>query len=396
MVESTSDMKKIANLFQNMMKSVEEISPTDKKFEYDMQDFDLKIQWDICGVPGYQIFNNGDYSWGFEEKLEDPDLILEITETAVALKFLRGEIEHFVFYYFKDRFVLHYIERWKSVKIDNKILKQKELKLLLSCYYSKGYHKKYHPFILTKIPIFRDMAEKWYNPETADVYYVPINESLGKFEDQILPVKVLEHFINKSEHFLLFNSCGCRVVHKCQDHDRSIGCMYLGADVVGLDDLYPKNENGHLGTREEALERVQLAYENGLVAVIGRLKMESEGLGIPDRGHFMTVCFCCPCCCVNGKFKYGTYEMGHLIKRIDGISVEVDRESCTGCEECMEVCAFDGMQMIDAKAQVNQEKCLGCGRCERICPSAAISITLDDPKKISDLFRKIEGSVDVT
>jgi UDP-glucose 4-epimerase len=172
--------------------------------------------------------------------------------------------------------------------------------------------------------------------------------------------------------------------------------MYLGADAFDWTNVYPKDNNGHLGTREEALERVQLAYENGLVAVLGRLKLESESMGIPDRGRFMVVCFCCPCCCINTKFKLGTYEMGRFIKRIDGLSVEVDREVCTGCEECMEVCSFDGMQMIDAKARVNQEKCLGCGRCERVCPSGAISITLEDPKQISDLFKKIEANVDVS
>ena len=116
MVESTSDTDEIANLFRKMMKSIEEISPSDKKYEYDMQDFAVKIQWDICGVQGYQIFNNGDdYSWGFEEKLDDHDLTLKITEIEVALKFLRGEIDNFTFYYFKDRFVLNYVERWKPI-----------------------------------------------------------------------------------------------------------------------------------------------------------------------------------------------------------------------------------------------------------------------------------------
>ena len=382
--------------FKKMLQDIEDSLSKDPILQEDLKDFVLKIQWNICDMKAYQIFNNGDYSFSFGEEVENPDLTLESNDAEVMLKLLNGEIGSYTYMYYKRKFRLYYIEGWEKVEIDGKTLKSKKLGSILTARYSSG--TVYHPFVLTRLPVFRNIVDKWYEPEVADGSYIPINDALGTFEDQILPLKVLEYFINKSNHFLIFHNCGCRVFHDCKDHDLEIGCMYLGEDVVGIEKVFPKRipEAAHLGTKEEALKRVRSAYENGLITVIGRLKMESEGMGIPDRGRFMTLCFCCPCCCINGKWRYGTSEFQNIIQRIEGVSVRVDEELCVGCEECMEVCVFNGMEMEDGIAKVNQEKCLGCGRCERVCPNGAISITLDDPKRLDEFIRRIEANVDVS
>jgi UDP-glucose 4-epimerase len=262
--------------------------------------------------------------------------------------------------------------------------------------YTKGVF--YHPYTITRLPIFRNIIEKWYDPKAADASYIPINDSLGTFEEKVLPLKVLEYFINKAEHLLLCHSCGCRAYNQCQEHDHSIGCLYIGADTVDVKEVFPKviPKSSHFGTKEEAMELVKKAYDNGLITVIGRLKWDSEGWGIPDRGHFMTVCFCCPCCCIAGKRMHGSIELQNMMQRIEGVSVKVEEDLCVGCEDCMEVCVFEGMEMIDGIARVNQEKCLGCGRCERVCPNKAITITLDDPKRLDEFISRIEANVDVS
>jgi heterodisulfide reductase subunit A-like polyferredoxin len=93
---------------------------------------------------------------------------------------------------------------------------------------------------------------------------------------------------------------------------------------------------------------------------------------------------------------YGTIELQNTIQRMEGITVNVDEELCVGCGECMNICVFKGMEIQDGIAQVNQNKCLGCGRCERVCLNGAISINLDDPKRIEELISRIEASVDVS
>ena len=392
----TEIKEELETKFKKMLQDIEDSLSDDEILQEDLKDFEFKLQWDICGMKTFQKFNNGDYSYGFGEEIENPDLTLESNDADVLLKLLDSEIDSFQYVYYKRKFKLYYIEEWIKVETEEETLKSKKFRLILTARYSSG--TTHHPFVLTRLPIFRNIVEKWHDPKTADGSYIPMNVTLGTFDDQILPMKVLEHFINKSNHFLLFNQCGCRLFHECKDHDFKIGCLYLGADVPNIDEVFPKITPGraHFGTREEALERVRLAYNNGLVTVIGRLKLESESMGVPDRGHFMTVCFCCPCCCVNGKWRFGTSELQNLMQRMDGVTVTVDEELCVGCEECMEVCVFNGMEIIDGTAKVNQERCLGCGRCERVCQNGAISITLDDPKKLDEFIRRIEANVDVS
>jgi UDP-glucose 4-epimerase len=166
-----------------------------------------------------------------------------------------------------------------------------------------------------------------------------------------------------------------------------------------LEDLerdVPQNIPGRYATKEEALERVQLAYDNGLIPLLGRSRREAEVSGVSDTGKIMSMCFCCSCCCVNASLmQYGSPSLSSL-SRIDGLRVEVDEDKCVGCGECMEVCVFNGMEMLDEKAHVNQAHCLGCGRCEEVCPNNAISIHFSNLSDIEDLIETLESYADVT
>jgi heterodisulfide reductase subunit A-like polyferredoxin len=80
---------------------------------------------------------------------------------------------------------------------------------------------------------------------------------------------------------------------------------------------------------------------------------------------------------------------------MEGVTVEIDQDLCVGCEDCLDVCIYDGIKMIDEKAHVDQESCLGCGRCERACQNDAISINIDDYKHVDELIARIESYVNV-
>jgi NAD-dependent dihydropyrimidine dehydrogenase PreA subunit len=52
----------------------------------------------------------------------------------------------------------------------------------------------------------------------------------------------------------------------------------------------------------------------------------------------------------------------------------VDKEKCTGCKSCVEVCSVDAIKIENDKAVISDE-CVECGVCVNECPSEAISLS---------------------
>jgi NAD-dependent dihydropyrimidine dehydrogenase PreA subunit len=58
-----------------------------------------------------------------------------------------------------------------------------------------------------------------------------------------------------------------------------------------------------------------------------------------------------------------------------GFKVTLDREKCTGCEECLELCSSGVFGMQNGKAvPVNANECIGCESCIEVCEPNAICI----------------------
>ena len=51
----------------------------------------------------------------------------------------------------------------------------------------------------------------------------------------------------------------------------------------------------------------------------------------------------------------------------------VDKEKCTGCETCIEICPVEAISVNNGKAEISNE-CVDCGSCVDECPNQAISI----------------------
>jgi MinD superfamily P-loop ATPase len=61
----------------------------------------------------------------------------------------------------------------------------------------------------------------------------------------------------------------------------------------------------------------------------------------------------------------------------------IDKNLCTGCGICVEVCRFDAVRMDNGIAQIDQRACEGCAACETQCPEKAIQIV---PQVTGDWF----------
>lgn len=395
MVENNDE---IIVAFNKMMKESGMLAKISPIFKKDIKNFDgiVKVNWKICRkYLGYQIFEEDNYTFKIGEHLENPDILVIINDRDLAIRFMNGESLGFSYSPrrdYKGRFRIMYVVGFKDV-INEKGEKKKQ-RITKHFLTAHAYNNKVtHPFNLLKLPPFQRGVKRSAKAEEYGAY-IPINKSLGTYENKVIPYKVFEHFINKASNIVMIN-CGCRVFNDCQDHDHSLGCIYMGDDTLEL--LLPDMRDGFVATKEQALDRVRKAIDEGLIPLLGRAMGEAAIFGVKDKGHFLSSCFCCTCCCINGKFlSYGPSVNNTMFQRMDGVLIEVDEDKCIGCGKCVEVCVFGGRELVNGKAKLDLNRCLGCGRCAEVCPTGATTIEIDDVSRVEDVIGHIEAVVDVT
>ena len=52
----------------------------------------------------------------------------------------------------------------------------------------------------------------------------------------------------------------------------------------------------------------------------------------------------------------------------------VNKEKCTGCGTCVDLCPVEAIKLEDNIAVVDADQCVDCGSCENECPVEAIKI----------------------
>lgn len=80
-------------MFYMMCKSLEEIAKVDEELQEEMEDFEGKIQWKIASFKGYQVIEEGKYSFVIDEEIDDADLTMIIEDAEVARGFFSGEVD---------------------------------------------------------------------------------------------------------------------------------------------------------------------------------------------------------------------------------------------------------------------------------------------------------------
>jgi ferredoxin len=230
----------------------------------------------------------------------------------------------------------------------------------------------------------RDVAVK------STVEEVQVNSNLKLPEETLLPSQVLKDMIDKSRYHLIMNTCICRVSNHCEDYPQDLGCLFLGRGVRKI-----SPNLGRLVSKDEALEHVDKCQEAGLVHIIGRNKIDSVWLNTGPKEELLTICHCCPCCCLWKMAPDLPEDLGKSIRPMEGVFLYFEEKLCTGCGNCTQgSCFVDAVTLVDGKTVIDREKCRVCGRCVELCPAGAISITMSEDA-VDRSVENLEPLVDV-
>ena len=262
----------------------------------------------------------------------------------------------------------------------------------------KHFNLRYLGAEMTKWPIIGKIMERalFNGHQTGDaLFYLPknrvlIQQNIEQADNLVVPSQVLDHFINEAKHIFLMDKCICREAADCQDYDHQIGCIFLGEAVLNINP-----ELGRLVDKETALAHAKRARDAGLVHLVGRDKIDAVWMGVEPSTRLMTICNCCPCCCLFKFIPNLAPKLANKIERMPGVRVVVN-ENCTGCGLCTDdVCFIDVIHLENGKAVID-EACRGCGTCAEVCPQEAIRVIVEEEDYVAQAIRRLSEAVDVT
>jgi len=255
----------------------------------------------------------------------------------------------------------------------------------------------------TKAPVIGSALDRFLF-DGDDLFYLPPDHlvqsgtrrtiSVGKAveaaPDVVLPSQVVEHFIEQAGVHWIMNACICRDASGCRDYPTDLGCLFLGEAAAGINPAL-----GRRVTKEEALEHTRRCREAGLVHLVGRNKLDTVWLGVGPGDRLLTICNCCPCCCLWRVLPHISSNIGQRVTRMNGVTVTVT-DRCVGCGTCAKagVCFVDDIRLVDGRSVIGGA-CRGCGRCVEVCPQGAIELTLAGSAFVEKSLARIAPLVDV-
>ncbi len=200
-----------------------------------------------------------------------------------------------------------------------------------------------------------------------------------------LPSLVAEHFVRQASQHFIMKDCLCRRADSCRDYPVDLGCLFLGPGVERIDPSL-----GRGVTAAEALQHLSRCREAGLEHIIGRNKLDSLWLGTGKKEDLMTICNCCPCCCLWKMLPELRPDLGGVMTRMPGIDVAVDEGACSGCGTCTKGrCYVGAISLVEGRARIDPVSCRACGRCVESCPKGAITISVGDPEAVRSTIERL-------
>jgi len=188
---------------------------------------------------------------------------------------------------------------------------------------------------------------------------------------------------------VIMNKCLCRNSTECNDYPRDLGCIFLGKTTKKISRKHCREV-----TSAEAIEHIDKCNDAGLIHIMGRNRMDSVWMGVRPEDELLTICNCCPCCCLWRVYPNLSDTIQNDFYKLPGVSIELDIDECVGCGKCEEVCFAKCISIENSKAKIDEDVCIGCGQCSNNCPTNAIKL-IYNKENVESIFEKIDSLVKI-
>jgi len=230
-----------------------------------------------------------------------------------------------------------------------------------------------------------------FSKKNLNLTYIPINEEIMGAGGTFLPREIVAELISRSSHRAIINRCTCRDDRKCTRHPIEWGCTLLGDGAREIDPRIGR----HVSVKE-AIDHLDRTLADGLIPLVGRVRVDNFLYGVKDHGKLLTICHCCRCCCtILASGKYLPAEIADRLVRLEGLKIIIDEEKCMLCGTCVDECFMGALSIGEEKIILDENSCKGCGRCVTVCPEGAVRAEVSDvDSAIDEIMGRIRSLVD--
>jgi len=224
------------------------------------------------------------------------------------------------------------------------------------------------------------LKEAYGNAKTKAFRYIPAAPSFEPESHAVFAFEMMERVVEKVNVIALVH-CPCRATARLIGKKR---CDHPLENCIKYDDLAEyliEKDIGREITKKEALEVIRRSEEAGLVHLVDNAR---EGV--------KHTCNCCGCCC----WSVGTIRRKKIPRDVLMATYflrETDKERCTGCGACVEICPVQVIKMEGDFPVIDKDWCIGCGVCAVPCPASAVKLVRKSnaipPKDFDELHREI-------
>lgn len=234
-------------------------------------------------------------------------------------------------------------------------------------------------------------------------YFVPNDDSVKNISSEIIrmdynikkpdmivmPSDIIKSMINEAEDIVIMNKCLCRNSTECDDYPRDLGCIFLGKTTKKISRKHCREV-----TKKEAIEHINKCEEAGLIHIMGRNKMDSVWMNVRPNDQLLTICNCCPCCCLWRVYPNLSDTIQNDFFKLPGVNVNCNENDCITCGTCRNVCFADAITIENNTVNINEDICIGCGSCSNNCPTNAMNLNYEK-ENVESVFNKLNSLVNI-